>query len=47
MGVYLATSLAAVLIRVGFIERIGWFVPLEMLLEELEAGLLCDVGGHG
>ena len=47
MGVYLATSLAAVLIRVGFIKRIGWLVLLEMFLEELEAGLLRDVGGHG
>jgi len=47
MGVYLATSLAAVLIRVGFIKRIGWLVPLEVFLEELKAGLLCNVGGHG
>ena len=47
MDVYLATSLAAVLICVGFIERIDWFVSLEVFLEELEAGLPCDGGGHG
>ena len=44
---YLPTFLAAFLVRIGFVERVDRLVFLEMFLEELEAGLPCDVRVHG
>ena len=40
---YLATFLAAFVVRVSFVERVDGLVLLEMFLEEFEASLPCDV----
>jgi len=44
---YLATSLAAPVIRVGFVEWVYGFVSLQMFRKELVSGGLCDERGHG
>jgi hypothetical protein len=44
---YLAAFLAAVCIRVCFVERVDGLVSLEVFLKEFETGLPCDCARHG
>jgi len=44
---YLATFLAASVIDVGFVDRVGSLVLFQMLLKDFETGPFCEGGGHG
>jgi hypothetical protein len=43
----LAPALAAALVGVGLVERVDGSILGEVLLEELETNLACELGGHG